>query len=280
MSTVLPRCGDVAGVGTVGGWSGGRVGAVLSSFGDGRLFGERTGDGPPWVLALHGWGRSKGDFREVLAPRRTRVADDAGDLAAIALDLPGFGSSPEPPDAWGADQYAAAIAPVLDEMADEVVVLGHSFGGRVALKLACTRPDRIAGLVFAGVPLYRIGARRRPAVGYRLVRGANRVGLVGDGRLEAARRRYGSADYRAATGVLRDVLVKAVGEDYGHDVARVACRVELVWGDGDTVAPPAVATRAAAELAHAHLVLLEGIGHLTPTEAPGELRAALLRLRP
>ena len=55
--------------------------------------------------------------------------------------------------------------------------------------------------------------------------------------MEALRRRRGSDDYRNATGVMRDVLVIAVNEDYEDLLPRITCPVELVWGDDDTAAP-------------------------------------------
>ena len=58
-------------------------------------------------------------------------------LDAIALDLPGFGVAQEPPAAWSTAEYASFVNPVLDDMAGgPVVVLGHSFGARVAVHLA------------------------------------------------------------------------------------------------------------------------------------------------
>jgi pimeloyl-ACP methyl ester carboxylesterase len=106
-------------------------------------------------------------------------------------------------------------------------------------------------------------------------------GLVSQDRLEKYRRRYGSADYNAATGVLRDILVTLVSEDYSEALSRVECPVELVWGETDTVAPLVVAHKIEAALpGGAHLVVCEGVGHMTPTSAPGELRAAIERLLP
>ena len=169
------------------------VGAVLRAFADGRLFGEAYGSGTPWALALHGWRRTHADFAGVLGARTGAAA-----LDALAVDLPGFGAAPEPPEAWGSEQYASAVSPLLDEMADQVVVLGHSFGGRVGVHLAALRPDRVSALVLTGVPFYRpAGARPRPKARYRLVRALARKGLVPEDRLEAARRRHGSEDYRA-----------------------------------------------------------------------------------
>jgi pimeloyl-ACP methyl ester carboxylesterase len=105
-------------------------------------------------------------------------------------------------------------------------------------------------------------------------------GLLSEEKIEAMRRRYGSDDYRAATGVMREVLVRALSEDYNGVLEGLSCPVELVWGDNDAEAPLSVGEQLDCELAHAHLVVCKGAGHLTPLTAPGELRAALERLRP
>jgi pimeloyl-ACP methyl ester carboxylesterase len=227
-------------------------------------FGERFGPAAP-VLALHGWGRSRHDWARVLAA-----------TGGLALDLPGFGAAPPPAVPMGAAGYAGAVEPVLDALGGPVVVAGHSFGGRVAVHLAARRPEAVAGLVLAGVPLVRLpGARARVAPGYRAVRLARRLRLVPETALERARRRHGSADYRAATGVMRAVLVRVVGESYEEQLAVLACPVHLVWGAADRVIPPVVAERARDLLAAGMLTLLPGVGHDVPAEAPEALAAAI-----
>jgi len=247
--------------------------AVLRSFADGQIFGEPRGDGPPQVLALHGWRRTHQDFASVLGP-----ADGHPALPSIALDLPGFGASPPPPAAWGAAEYAAAVAPVLDEMARPVVVLGHSFGGRVAVHLAAAHPSELRGLVLTGVPqlVARPGRAPRPAPGYRAWRTLRRAHLISGARMEAVRRRYGSEDYRQATGVMRDVLVRSLAEEYSAQLQAIACPTVLVWGARDTAAPLAMAERAVAMLQWGRLDVLPGVGHLTPREDPAALRAAVM----
>ena len=244
--------------------------AALTSFAGGTLFGARYGKGPPWVLALHGWQRSHRDFDAVL---------DGFD--AIAVDLPGFGSTPAPPAAWSTVEYAAAVGPILDEMAETVVVLGHSFGGRVGVHLAAAHPDRIGAQVLTGVPLTRApGPRRRAARRFRAGRALHRAHLVSDGRMEALRMKYGSADYRNALGVLRPILVKAVNEDYLGPLSAFPNPVELVWGEVDDEVPPVVAEIAVESCARGHLEIVPGSGHLTPQTATAALRSVLLRCQP
>lgn len=246
---------------------------MLRAFADGRLFGSvtGTGTGPPRVLALHGWARSHTDFDAVLA------GDGQVPLPALALDLPGFGASPSPPADWGAEAYARAVGEVVGEMASPIVVLGHSFGGRVALHLALQRPETVQALVLTGVPLlHPTGRRRRTAPRYRLIRSLHRLRLVSDEVMERGRQRYGSADYRAATGVMRQVLVRSVEETYGAQLDAVQCPVHLIWGGDDTAAPVEVAERGLARLAHGDLTVVPGVGHLTPLLIPTELRTAVV----
>jgi pimeloyl-ACP methyl ester carboxylesterase len=246
---------------------------VLRAFANGAIFGETYGEDRAWLLALHGWRRDHSDFAAVFA----RSGEDA--LSGIAVDLPGFGASPPPAGAWGAESYAAALEPVLEEMAARVVVLGHSFGGNVALALARRRPDRVAGLVLSGVPrLAAAPGRPRVALGFRARRALRRGGLISERAMARAREHYGSPDYQAATGVMREVFVQLLRERSDEDLAALAVPVELVWGELDTAAPIEAARRATSLARDGRLVVLLGVDHFTPAAAPEELRAAALRV--
>ena len=238
---------------------------MLRTFGEPPLFVEAMGQWPPTVVALHGWGRDRTDFAKAL---------DGFDAASV--DLPGFGMTPAPDEPWGTEQYAERVVALLEEVGRPVVLVGHSFGGRVAVRLAARRPGLVRSLVLTGAPIARLdGPRRRPALGYRVVRWAHRVGLVPEGLMERARQKYGSADYAAAEGVMRSILVRVLGEDYADDLARIDVPVALVWGRHDADVPVAVAEAARDALADARLVVVPDAGHALPWQQPESLRDAI-----
>lgn len=227
------------------------------------LFGERYGQGPPRYVALHGWGRDHTDFSKAL-----------DGVPAIALDLPGFGATPAPPSATGTAEYARAIVPVIESLPAAPVLIGHSFGGRLALHLATK--GLASGLVLIGVPLLRLARQRRPPMGYRLRKALRFV--LGEEGVERARNRYGSADYRAASGVMRDILVAAVNESYEEFLPRLGCPTELVWGSEDGEVPIEVARAAIELIPDARLTVVPKVGHHVLLAAPEVFREILARM--
>ncbi len=247
---------------------------VLQAFGDGKVFGQRFGEGPPRVVFLHGWGRTSHDFTAVASS----LVEDG--ISSVAIDLPGFGASPLPTVAGGARAYGELLLPVLDEIsAFDLLIVGHSFGGRVAVSVAATHPERVAGLVLSGVPLLRHESAKASPWRYRAIRWLRQRGLVSEATMEGARQRFGSLDYRNASGLLRDILVATVNESYEQELAQLRCPVALIWGSDDRAVPLAVATRAQEIIpSETRLRSVADCGHLLPTTAPAALVDAVREL--
>jgi pimeloyl-ACP methyl ester carboxylesterase len=198
------------------------------------------------------------------------------------MDLPGFGATPAPQTPIGAREYASLLLPVLDEFDAPPLVVGHSFGGRVAVCLAAEYPGRVAGLLVTGSPLLRLAPAKNPPLAYRLARRLNKYGLVSDGSIEAMKKKRGSADYRAATGVMRDVLVKVVNEEYRDELSRLAGPIHLLWGSEDREVPVVVARESARLVTEsggiASVEVVEGVGHMLPIQDPDSLRNAVAKM--
>ncbi|MGQ0848343.1 MAG: alpha/beta fold hydrolase [Actinomycetota bacterium] len=244
---------------------------ALRALAGGSMFAHAGGNSPFQVLALHGWGRRGSDFSGALAG-----------LSYLAPDLPGFGASPPPTYPVGARGYADLLAPALNELDPHPVLLGHSFGARVAVALAAANPARFAGLVLTGAPLVRRKEARRVPVPYRMARFGARRRLLPESMMVRMRRRYGSIDYLAAEGVMRQVLVAAVNESYEPELANIAAPVRLVWGENDQEVPVSVAKEAVDMLVSrggdASLWVVEGVGHQLPLEAPQAIRLEVERI--
>jgi len=239
---------------------------VITALADGRLLAEKTGSTPPTVVAMHGWGRTGRDFTEVV-----------DGLDALSIHLPGFGITPEPLEAWGSDRYADEVADALSGM-PPVILLGHSFGGRVAVRLAAKHPHLVRGIVLTGVPLLRLAPPAQPSFTYRTVRFLAKVGLISRAQLEAQKQRRGSSDYRAASGVMRDILVKVIGEDYRDDLAKITVPVRMVWGEHDVAAPTDAGRAASKLIPTATFRTVPGAEHLLEGDLRVAVREELLTL--
>ena len=238
---------------------------MLTSLADGRLLAEKTGATPPTVVALHGWQRTGADFAPIVTG-----------LDAVAPNLPGASPAAEPPtDAWGSPEYAELVADAIRPFGP-VVIVAHSFGGRVAVHLAANHPELVRELVLTGVPLLRLQAAPKASVGFRLFKWLAKVGVVSQKRLEAERRKRGSADYNAAQGVVRDIFVRLVNEDYRAQLAAITVPVRMVWGENDTSAPADAGEAASKLISTATFRVVPGAGHLLEGDLIAAVRAELL----
>jgi pimeloyl-ACP methyl ester carboxylesterase len=239
---------------------------VITALADGRLLAEKTGATPPTVVALPGWMRSASDFSAIV---------DGKD--AVSIHFPGFGVTAEPPTVWGSEDYAEEVASAISSFGP-VILVGHSFGGRVAVRLAAKYPQYVSGLVLTGVPLVRLTAAPTPALSFRIVRSLAKKGLLPTSVLEKQRQKRGSADYLAAQGVMRDILVRVVGENYDDDLARITAPVRMVWGENDTAAPADAGLAASQLISGARFRTVAGAGHLMEGALRDAVRAELLEL--
>jgi pimeloyl-ACP methyl ester carboxylesterase len=224
-----------------------------------------VGEGRP-VLALHGWGGNILSFwpvAERLAPRGYQVH---------LLDLPGFGQSQRPPQAWSIADYMRFVTAYLDDShLDRVAVLGHSFGGRIGLVMAAEHPEHVNKMVLAdsaGLRTPLSTKQRARNLFARLARNTlDRLGLdTWRNRLqESYNRRYASEDYLTA-GPLRDTFLQVIKEDLAAFARRVQAPTVLIWGDRDSDTPLWQGRKLEQLIPDAGLIIFQGAGHFAYLE--------------
>jgi pimeloyl-ACP methyl ester carboxylesterase len=202
-------------------------------------------NGPTLVL-LHGWGRSLETVRQLgeLLAQGCRV---------VLVDLPGFGRSPLPFPAsndgggWGTLEYSERVKQFLDQAGiTECILLGHSFGGRLSVRLAATYPDLVKGLILVGSAGLKPKRPLKDEIRVRWIRALTKTAKAIDGmtgtRLFAhfLAPRFGSRDY-AAAGDLRKSLVKTVNEDLSEQASTIKAPTLLLWGANDCETPVDIA---------------------------------------
>lgn len=222
----------------------------------------KEGEGD-FVVLLHGWGSNITLFSSMIDVLKTKYT-------VLAPDMPGFGGSDEPSVAWDVNEYAKFIIGFLDKFGvKKATFLGHSFGGRVIFKLfeMGNLPFEINKIILvdaAGVKPKKTAKQKFKIYTYKLGKKVLSLGVVKalfPDALENFQSKSGSADYRAASPLMRQSMVKVVNEDLTHVFPSVNVPALLVWGKNDTATPLSDAKLMEKEIPDAGLVVLENSGH-------------------
>lgn len=227
-----------------------------------KMFWAEIGDptGPP-VLFGHGWGRDHRDFipvAEAIAPY----------ARSVLLDLPGFGASERPKDAWGTAQYADYIRRTIENEFgfDQYIWVGHSFGGRIGLRLAASGEHQPSNLlIVAGAGLKRSTnwvRRLHSAVNSRRFKFAKRFARSNDeiAKLEES---FGSTDYVKSRSLgMRDIFIRTVTEDQAESVKWIGCPTTLIYGGRDHETPPEIGERLRSLIPNSELIICPEFDHI------------------
>lgn len=224
------------------------------------------------VLILHGWGSSASTWKEV----QQQLAFYG--YRAIALDLPGFGKSAEPSREWGLVDYTNFVRSfVAQEQIGRFVLVGHSFGGRIAIDYAARYGEGVVALVLCGAA----GITRPKSIKRSIFALVARTGSVVTAlpilrsvRALARKALYvllGERDYYNASPVMREVMKRVLEVSLAVLLPQISQPTLLAWGDADEATPLSHARIAHEVLSDSTLAIFEGRGHSLQREAPQDL---------
>ena len=216
---------------------------------------ETYGDKGKPVILLHGWGQNT----EMMAFIGEFLKSH---FIVYNLDMPGFGQSGDPKEAWGSFEYCQFLRHFCETMQiEDPIIIGHSFGCRIAIQYAVHYP--VHRMVLTGAA----GIRDKRGIDYYARTYAYKLGKKilslkpFEKYKEELMKNAGSEDYRNSSGVMRQTFVKIVNEDLKDLLKDVKAETLLVFGENDEATPVEKGKMMEKLMPDAALVIFENDDH-------------------
>ena len=263
-------------------------------------YSETQGDGGRTLLFLHGWRSSAQVWQGIIerfkdSTHSTSSGQAIERLTIYALDLPGFGGSQmikNPHSSFDASGHLLpggeggnSVADYADVVADfikkldlkNVIVVGHSFGGRVGIKLASNYPSLITKLVLVDSAGFAMTSSRKNF--YRsmakIVKPIFKPQFM-QGLRKKIYQKIGAEDY-VATPELQKTFVNITSEDLSADMKNIKCPTLIINGEKDHDTPFEFGNRMYALIPKSRFVILKNAGHFSFLDQTKEFTAVLHR---
>lgn len=225
------------------------------------------------IIILHGWklqGATYAAFINLLKKDGYKV---------YSWDLPGFGKEAPSSESLTLLDYAEFV---LEKMKKEhlgkAIFIGHSFGGRVALKIANLYPEKVKKLILTGVPIIRNTSFKKKTQ-YAVAKiGKSAFSFFPENTKNLFRKTFyrgiGEMDYYKA-GNLKKTLQNILSEDVLPYFDQTSVPVVLVWGDQDSFVPVSILKKLQKIKPQAEYVTLSGMKHSPLRDNPKEYYKAI-----
>jgi len=235
-----------------------------------------AGEGPA-ILILHGWGGSSDSWRKVLkilAKEKYKI---------IVPDLPGFGKSITPPIAWDVKAYSNFVFELTEKLGiSQFLLLGHSFGGRIAIKFAKDYPEKIKKLILCDSAGIKQKWGLKEKIIFQLSKLGNAIFTPSPlTRLKDKARNLfyiflRNKDYFKADGTMKETVKKVLSEDLLPELSDIKTETLLIWGQKDKMVPLKYAYIFKENVPNSKLEILPKIGHSPHLEKPEKLSKIIL----
>lgn len=202
------------------------------------------------VLLLHGWGQN--------IEMMKKVGDGLKDNYRVTImDLPGFGKSEEPKEAWTLEDYTEMIEEfVKKKELKDLTIVGHSFGGRIGTIYASR--NKLYRLVLLSSPM--IKKKSGNSLKQKVLKFMKKIPLIN--KTEGFfKKRIGSTDYRNASDMMRKILVNTVNLDLIPYAKKINCPVIFIGGDSDPMVPMYEVETIEKSIADCGVIIYPGMDH-------------------
>jgi len=222
------------------------------------------------LLILHGWGSNSQRWQKV-----KKILEKEG-IDVMIPDLPGFGKEPAPKRVWGIEDYERWVIDFVKKKRwRSFNLLGHSFGGGIAIKIAADFPERIGKLILCGCAAIRDEKKpKKILISYFLANGGKKFfSLPGVRKLYPFVRKifyslYGSKDYYLAKGIMKQIFQKVISQDLKVNLDKIKSPTLILWGTRDNMVPLSHSHILKEKIRSSRLVIFPGRGHALNLQIP------------
>jgi len=229
------------------------------------------------ILILHGWGSSSRSWtgvKDILVSQGFNV---------FVPDLPGFGGEKPSETPWTVSDYENWVLNFAQQnRLERFFLLGHSFGGRVAIKFSVEHPGKVAGLILCG----SAGIKGKAGFKAKIIIGLTRIGnaVFSPSILkrfkDSARNLFYNflrgRDYVKAKGVMKETFKEVLAEDLLPYLRRIRVKTLLVWGEKDKMVPLKQAYIFKEQIENSELEILPKMGHALHLANPEKLSEIII----
>jgi pimeloyl-ACP methyl ester carboxylesterase len=228
------------------------------------------------IIILHGWGLS-GEAFSVLGRELSNLG-----FEVYLPDLPGFGTSSPPDEALTLDDYVEFLHTyICAKTIHKPIIIGHSFGGRVALKYVFSYKNECKLLILTGVPGYRSGVIGKRYV-FMMIAKLGKLAFslpVLSAFTEEIRKKYyhaiGVREFNKSNGNMKQTFKNVVDEPLDSYMKGINIPSYLVWGSHDSMVPVFVAKHMQQTIPNSHLIVVSNAGHSFPYKEPAHFVQAI-----
>lgn len=186
------------------------------------------------VILIPGWGASYTYFNNL-------INELSKSYSVYSLDLPGFGKSTTPITPFKTHDYALIVYNFMKKLnIENPTLIGHSFGGKTIIDLLTTTDVNIKNAILidaSGIKPKKNIFIKIKNYRYKFLKKMINSLYKGDKKeylLDDLRKQYGSKDYNEASGIMKEVLINIVNEDYTDKLSLIKIPTLLMWGELDT----------------------------------------------
>lgn len=225
-----------------------------------KIFYQIEGEGYPLIL-LHGWGANSDSLNSLFHYFNKKYL-------VINLDLPGFGKSDTPIKSFNGEDYKSIVLKFIKSLKlKNFTIIGHSFGGRIGIRIASENIDELKGLILidsAGIREKKTNKQKISEATFKILKKITLKIFKGKKQekfLDFLRNIFGSIDYKMQKGVMRETLVKIVNEDLTTNLKRINTKTLIIWGEKDKELPVKHAYLINSLIRDSKLVIIKNAGH-------------------